>query len=81
MFNKPNLFIADPKLFQEITLNKAYDFIKPSNAAGISLIGKGLILADGEDHKRQRKMSNPAFMYNNVKVIMFNKLIIIYKLS
>jgi cytochrome P450 len=72
MFNKPSLFIADPKLIQEITLNKAYDFTKPSNAAIFSLVGRGLILAEGEDHKRQRKMSNPAFMYNNVKVIILH---------
>ncbi|GBB94344.1 hypothetical protein RclHR1_02340001 [Rhizophagus clarus] len=67
MFNKPNLFIADAKLLQEITLNRAYDFVKPLNAAGLSLIGRGLVYAEGGDHKRQRKMANPAFTHNNVK--------------
>ncbi|CAB5359866.1 unnamed protein product [Rhizophagus irregularis] len=67
LFNNPILLIADTKLVQEITLNKAYDFIKPLNASGISLIGRGLIYAEGDDHKRQRKLSNPAFTYSNVK--------------
>ncbi|PKK77878.1 cytochrome P450 [Rhizophagus irregularis] len=67
LFNKPKLYIADAKLIQEILLNKAYDFIKPPSVAIISLIGRGLILAEGEDHKRQRKMSNPAFTYSNIK--------------
>ncbi|CAG8488230.1 18799_t:CDS:2, partial [Rhizophagus irregularis] len=65
LFNKPKLYIADAKLIQEILLNKAYDFIKPPSVAIISLIGRGLILAEGEDHKRQRKMSNPAFTYTS----------------
>ncbi|CAB4490172.1 unnamed protein product [Rhizophagus irregularis] len=67
LFNNPILLITDTKLVQEITLNKAYDFIKPLNASGISLIGRGLIYAEGDDHKRQRKLSNPAFTYSNVK--------------
>ncbi|CAB4385599.1 unnamed protein product [Rhizophagus irregularis] len=67
LFNNPILLIADTKLVQEITLNKAYDFIKPLNASGISLIGRGLIYAEGDDHKRQRKLSNPAFTYSVVK--------------
>ncbi|PKY44217.1 cytochrome P450, partial [Rhizophagus irregularis] len=67
LFNKPILLIADIKLVQEITLNKPYDFIKPFNASGISLIGRGLVFAEGDNHKRQRKMSNPAFTYSNVK--------------
>ncbi|CAB4429242.1 unnamed protein product [Rhizophagus irregularis] len=27
----------------------------------------GLVLAEGEEHKRQRKMMNPAFTHNNIK--------------
>ncbi|CAB4437625.1 unnamed protein product [Rhizophagus irregularis] len=61
LFNKPTLLIADTKLVQEITLNKPYDFIKPYNASGISLVGRGLVYAEGHVHKRQRKTSSPAF--------------------
>lgn len=60
--------IADPKLVQEITTNKSYDYIKPVNSAGISLVGRGLIYSEGDDHKRQRKMATPAFVHSNIKV-------------
>ncbi|CAB4433312.1 unnamed protein product [Rhizophagus irregularis] len=42
LFNRPVLFVADPKIIQEITLK-------------------------GDDHKRQRKMMNPAFTHSNIK--------------
>ncbi|GBB88722.1 hypothetical protein RclHR1_01530010 [Rhizophagus clarus] len=69
LFNQPTLFIADTKIIQDITLNKVYDFIKPPNmlADAIIIAGRGLVLAEGEDHKRQRKMMNPAFTHNNIK--------------
>ncbi|CAB5185166.1 unnamed protein product [Rhizophagus irregularis] len=69
IFNEPTLFVADTKIIQEITLNKVYDFIKPPKmlADAIIIAGKGIVLAEGEDHKRQRKMMNPAFSHNNVK--------------
>ncbi|CAB4383836.1 unnamed protein product [Rhizophagus irregularis] len=72
LFNQPTLVIADTKLIQEITLNHVYDYIKPPKmlADGIAIAGRGLVFAEGEDHKRQRKMMNPAFTHiNNVKVI------------
>ncbi|CAB4433526.1 unnamed protein product [Rhizophagus irregularis] len=69
IFNEPTLFVADTRIIQEITLNKVYDFIKPPKmlADAIIIAGKGIVLAEGEDHKRQRKMMNPAFSHNNVK--------------
>ncbi|CAB4478294.1 cytochrome P450 [Rhizophagus irregularis] len=67
IFNKPSLFIADPKIIQEIILNKNYDFIKPYNTSAIAIAGKGLLFSEGEDHKRQRKMMSPAFTHNNIK--------------
>jgi cytochrome P450 len=39
-------------------------------ADGIAIAGRGLVFAEGDDHKRQRKMMNPAFTHNNVKVII-----------
>ncbi|PKY19074.1 cytochrome P450 [Rhizophagus irregularis] len=71
LFNQPTLVIADTKLIQEITLNHVYDYITPPKmlADGIAIAGRGLVFAEGEDHKRQRKMMNPAFTHNNVKVI------------
>jgi cytochrome P450 len=36
-----------------------------------TVLGQGLALADGENHKRQRKMMNPAFSHNNIKVCIY----------
>ncbi|CAG8659026.1 20135_t:CDS:2, partial [Rhizophagus irregularis] len=33
----------------------------------VKIIGRGLVLAESEEHKRQRKMMNPAFAHNNIK--------------
>ncbi|PKC09567.1 cytochrome P450 [Rhizophagus irregularis] len=68
-FNRPNIVIADTKIIQDITLNHVYDFIKPPEMWNdfVLIIGRGLVLAENEDHKRQRKMMNPAFAHNNIK--------------
>uniref|UniRef100_U9SV23 Cytochrome P450 n=1 Tax=Rhizophagus irregularis (strain DAOM 181602 / DAOM 197198 / MUCL 43194) TaxID=747089 RepID=U9SV23_RHIID len=69
IFNKPTIFVADPKIIQEITLSRSYDFTKPysNNKSAIALLGKGLIFAEGDVYKRQRKMMNPAFSHSNIK--------------
>jgi cytochrome P450 len=41
-------------------------------ADAIAMAGRGLVFTEGEDHKRQRKMMNPAFIHNNVKVIIIH---------
>ena len=53
-----------------MTLSKTYDFVKPYSKSALALIGNGLVFAEGDDHKRQRKMMNPAFIYSNIKVII-----------
>ena len=74
LFNRPVLFITDTKIIQDITLNQVYDFVKPPHmmADVIAMAGRGLVFAEGEDHKRQRKMMNPAFVHNNIKVIIIH---------
>ncbi|PKK69239.1 cytochrome P450 [Rhizophagus irregularis] len=69
VFNRPAIFVADTKIIQDMTLNHVYDYIKPPNflADAILIAGRGLVLAEGEEHKRQRKMMNPAFTHNNIK--------------
>ena len=69
ILNEPILVVADTKIVQEITLNNSYDYVKPTNTAALSAIGRGLVFSEGDAHKRQRKMMNPAFSYNSIKVI------------
>jgi cytochrome P450 len=51
-----------------MTLSKPYDFVKPYSRSLIELFGRGLLFSEGENHKRQRKLMNPAFTHNNIKV-------------
>ncbi|PKC13450.1 cytochrome P450 [Rhizophagus irregularis] len=69
IFNEPIVFVADPKIIQDISVTRAYDFIKPPGllADSIAVAGRGLIYAEGDDHKRQRKMINPAFTHSKIK--------------
>ena len=54
-------------------VNREYDFLKPQLlvASFKDFLGHGLFLVEGETHKRQRKMMNPAFTHNNIKVSIF----------
>jgi cytochrome P450 len=72
--NTPSVLVADPKIVQEIAVTRAYDFIKPIHIMSNlkSFLGDGLFFAEGGSHKRQKKMMNPAFAHNNIKVIIFN---------
>ncbi|PKB93034.1 cytochrome P450, partial [Rhizophagus irregularis] len=69
IFNRPTIVVADTKIIQDITLNHVYDYIKPPEMWNdfVKIIGRGLVLAESEEHKRQRKMMNPAFAHNNIK--------------
>ncbi|CAG8497672.1 12148_t:CDS:2 [Cetraspora pellucida] len=69
ILNKPYLLITDPKLVQMILMSRSYDFLRfDSNKAVVKeLIGEGIILAEGNNHKRQRKMMSPSFAFANVK--------------
>ncbi|CAG8488177.1 18796_t:CDS:2 [Rhizophagus irregularis] len=68
LFNKPTLLVTDPKIIQDIlTSSKAYDFVKSHNEFNLALLGNGLVFAEGDDHKRQRKMMTPTFTHGNIK--------------
>lgn len=61
--------ITSPKALGEVLVTKNYDFIKPSHVArGIGrLLGVGVLLAEGEEHKIQRKNLMPAFAFRHIK--------------
>lgn len=58
-----------PKALSEVLVTKNYDFIKPPtlrNGLG-RILGIGILLAEGDEHKTQRKNLMPAFAYRHVK--------------
>ncbi|KAL8719730.1 MAG: hypothetical protein Q9225_003300 [Loekoesia sp. 1 TL-2023] len=69
LFNSERVAVFGPKALAEVLVHKAYEFTKPpSFAKGIgNILGVGLFLAEGEEHKRQRKNLSPAFSYRHVK--------------
>ena len=66
----PRLALADPEMIKEVFLNKSGHVIKvklPPLAE--QLFGKGLIDLHGEKWSIHRKLANPAFVMDRVKVI------------
>ena len=58
-----------PQLLSEVMTQRNYDFIKPPelrNGLG-RILGVGILLAEGEEHRVQRKHLSPAFQFRHVK--------------
>ncbi|KAK0195663.1 cytochrome P450 [Armillaria mellea] len=62
-FGEDRLLISDPKALQYIFHMSGYGFLKWPQRTEISrvLMGRGLLWADGDIHKRQRKVMLPGF--------------------
>ncbi|KAI4194199.1 MAG: hypothetical protein LQ346_003737 [Caloplaca aetnensis] len=69
IFNEERLLVTSPKALAEVLVTKNYDFAKPSMVRhGLArLLGVGVLLAEGEEHKTQRKHLMPAFAYRHIK--------------
>lgn len=61
-FNRDRLYTLDTRALGHI-LNHSNDYFKPGLARHTlsSILGEGLVVAEGEQHRRQRKVMNPAF--------------------
>ncbi|KAF9047484.1 cytochrome P450 [Panaeolus papilionaceus] len=57
------ILVIDPKALQYIFRTGGYNFIKPKERRDLSLLisGPGIVWADGQDHRRHRKIMTPAF--------------------
>jgi len=61
IFSTPKLCTIDPRAVNHI-LSHPYDYYKPEMARyRLSILGEGVLLAEGDPHKQQRKIMNPAF--------------------
>lgn len=61
--NRERIMPTSAKALAEVLTTKSYIFPKPKGlAASIGrLLGIGILLAEGDEHKRQRKIMTPAF--------------------
>jgi cytochrome P450 len=69
IFNAERIFITNPKGLSEVLVTKAYDWKKPVQVARSvgRILGIGVLLAEGDEHKAQRKALMPAFAFRHIK--------------
>ncbi|KAL9070873.1 MAG: hypothetical protein Q9157_005666 [Trypethelium eluteriae] len=68
-FNKERVFLTSPKALSEVLVQRNYEFCKPHRLRfGLGrILGVGLIIAEGDEHKMQRRRLLPAFQHRHIK--------------
>ncbi|KAI4351458.1 hypothetical protein L6164_005827 [Bauhinia variegata] len=66
---RPWVLIKDPELIKEI-LNKINDFPKPPRNPYFKLLASGLVSYEGEKWAKHRKLINPAFNLEKLKIML-----------
>ncbi|KAF7536605.1 hypothetical protein G7Z17_g13020 [Cylindrodendrum hubeiense] len=69
LLNQERLLITSPKALAEVLVTNNYAFAKPSQVRWSlgRILGVGVLLAEGEEHKVQRRSLTPAFAFRHVK--------------
>lgn len=68
IFNSERIVTTSPKALAEVC-TRTYEFVKPRQLKhiGAQILGPGLVLTDGDVHKRQRKIISPSFSSKHIK--------------
>ena len=68
-FNGERLVLTKTNTLAEVLVHKTYEFIKPPQlVSGLGrILGIGVFLAEGQEHKTQRKNLMPAFAFRHIK--------------
>ncbi|KAF4636874.1 hypothetical protein G7Y89_g1199 [Cudoniella acicularis] len=71
-FNSRAILPTNPETLAEILVHKNYDWEKPSELISFLrlVLGDGLILTEGEEHKFQRKHISPAFSFRHIRELI-----------
>ena len=69
IFNQERLLVTKPKALAEVLVGRNYDFEKPAMVREPlrRLLGVGVLLAEGDAHRFQRRQLSPAFAFRHVK--------------
>ena len=60
-------FLADPELIQDVLVKQARSFLKDQGLESTKpLLGEGLLTSEGEFHRRQRRLAQPAFHHARI---------------
>ncbi|KAI9171584.1 Cytochrome P450 monooxygenase [Paramyrothecium foliicola] len=67
--NRERILLATPKALAEVLVTNNYAFVKPTAVSNTlsRLLGYGVLLAEGEEHKTQRRNLMPAFAFRHTK--------------
>ena len=71
---KPRIIVTDPVLIKDV-MNKIYDFTKPESNPLFKLLVTGLVVYEGEKWAKHRRITNPAFNVEKLKVILLHILV------
>ncbi|GAA6021291.1 hypothetical protein JCM10207_002686 [Rhodosporidiobolus poonsookiae] len=72
------LLLSDPFALNHVLLSNPYGYVKPevAGSSASDIVGHGLFTAEGEDHRRQRKIMTPAFSMAHLReytYVIFDK--------
>ena len=69
LLNVERLMPTSPQALAEVLSHKSYEFAKPATLRhGLGrILGGGLVIAEGDEHRVQRKNLMPAFAFRHVK--------------
>jgi cytochrome P450 len=68
LLNQEVLLLTSPEAVRDVFVTNANAWVKPQAGGALLrlVIGDGLVTAEGESHKRQRKALQPAFNYRHI---------------
>jgi PHYB activation tagged suppressor 1 len=70
--SKPRICIYDYELVKQILANKSGHFTKnDAHPTFLAMFGKGLVMVEGADWVRHRRVVNPAFAMDKLKVTAY----------
>lgn len=64
------MILTDPELIKNV-LNKIHDFPKPDTNPILKLLATGLVTHEGEKWSRHRRIINPSFNIEKLKVSFY----------
>ncbi|KAI2632938.1 cytochrome P450 [Xylaria nigripes] len=64
-----HVMVLNPQFLADLLVHKSYDFVKPAGVRGLlrHVLGDGLVIVEGDQHKFMRKNSQPAFSFRHIK--------------
>ncbi|KAI9493584.1 cytochrome P450 [Zychaea mexicana] len=68
-WNRPRIMVTDPDMLKQILMTQVYDFTKTPEGSEFlgRILGHGLLVSEGDLHRRHRKMLNPAFSLQAIR--------------